>query len=79
VRHIARTEERRNTELQSENLKGRDHLGDLGVDDKVILQWISNRVQGCGLDLLGTGQGLVAGSYEHGNEPCFMKGGEWLD
>jgi hypothetical protein len=24
----------------SENLKGRDHLEDLGIDEKIILEWI---------------------------------------
>jgi hypothetical protein len=30
-----------------ENLKGRDHLEDLGVDGKIILQW---KCRGCELD-----------------------------
>jgi len=35
---------------------------------------------GCGLDSSGSGQELVAGSCEHGNEPSgSMKGGEFLD
>jgi hypothetical protein len=28
------------TELSSEKLKGRDHSEDLGVDGKIILEWI---------------------------------------
>jgi hypothetical protein len=28
------------TELLSENLKGRDRSEDLGVDEKIILEWI---------------------------------------
>jgi len=28
------------TEIQSKNLKGGDHLGDLGVDGRIILKWI---------------------------------------
>jgi hypothetical protein len=28
------------TEFQSENLNGRDHLGNLSVDDKVIVKWV---------------------------------------
>jgi hypothetical protein len=26
--------------MQTENLKGRDFLGDLGVDGRIILKWI---------------------------------------
>jgi hypothetical protein len=28
------------TKFKSENLKGRDHLGDLGVDERIILEWV---------------------------------------
>jgi hypothetical protein len=28
------------TQFSSENLKGRDYLGDLHVDDRIILKWI---------------------------------------
>jgi len=28
------------TEVLSDNLKGRDHLEDLGVDERIILNWI---------------------------------------
>jgi hypothetical protein len=35
---------------------------------------------GCLLDTLGTGEGPVAGCYEHGNEPSVsIKGGEFVD
>jgi len=30
----------RNTKLLLENLKERDHLGDLDVDSKIILKWM---------------------------------------
>jgi hypothetical protein len=34
----------------------------------------------CGLDSSGSGQGPVAGSCEHSNEPsCTIKDGEFLD
>jgi hypothetical protein len=59
-----------------ENLKGIDHLEDLGVDKKITLKWIlGNRVGGCGLDSSGS----VTGSCEHDNEPPgSIKGGEFL-
>jgi hypothetical protein len=28
------------TKFWSEKLKGRDHLEDLGIDEKIILKWI---------------------------------------
>jgi hypothetical protein len=28
-----------------ENLEGRDHLGNLGLDGRIILNWIINRVE----------------------------------
>jgi len=34
----------------------------------------------CGLDTFGSGQGPVAGTSEHGNDPSgSIKGGEFLD
>jgi hypothetical protein len=39
-----------------ENLNGREQVEDLGVDGRVILNWIiGNRVGGCGLDSCGLG------------------------
>jgi len=39
-----------------ENLVGRDHLEDLGVDGKIILEWIlGHRVLSCGLHASGSG------------------------
>jgi len=39
-----------------------------------------NMVGGSGLDASDSGQGPVAGSYEHSNEPFdSVKGGEYLD
>jgi hypothetical protein len=41
---------------------------------------VKNSVWGCELDSSGSGQGSVAGSYEHGNECSgFIKDGELLD
>jgi hypothetical protein len=34
-------------------MKGRDHLGEIGVAEKVILKWIG--VEGCRLDSSGSG------------------------
>jgi hypothetical protein len=34
----------------------------------------------CGMDASGSGQGPVAGSFEHGNEPSgFIKDGKFID
>jgi hypothetical protein len=39
-----------------ENLKGRDHLGDLGINERIILEWIlGKRVERCGLVSSGSG------------------------
>jgi hypothetical protein len=47
------------------------HSKDLGTDGKIILKWIlGNGVEMCGLDASASGQKPVAGSCEHGNEPC---------
>jgi hypothetical protein len=36
----------------------------------LILKWILKEQDGrCGLNSSGSGQGLVVGCYEHGNEP----------
>jgi hypothetical protein len=32
-------------ELCLENLRGRDDLGDLGIDERTILEWVSNKQQ----------------------------------
>jgi hypothetical protein len=63
-----------------ENLKGRNHLEDLGVDGRKILKWMFGKQVGCGLDESGSGQGPVAGPGEHGNELSdFIKGREFLN
>jgi len=49
-------------------MKGRDHLEELSVDGKIILEWILDRVRGCGLEVFGLGQAAVAGCSEHDNE-----------
>jgi len=45
------------------NLRERDHLGDPGIDGRIILRWIS-RKWGYGLDPAGSGYGQVAGVCE---------------
>jgi hypothetical protein len=44
------------TKFGLENLKGRDHSGDIDIDVKIILELIlGNRVGMCGLDSSGSG------------------------
>ena len=59
----------------------RDHLGDPGVDGRIILRWIVRKWDaGYGLDRTGTGEGQVAGTCECGDEPWgSIKCGEFLD
>jgi hypothetical protein len=45
-------------------------LEDRGVDGRMGLEWILGRlVEGCGVDLSGSGQGPVAGPRECGDKP----------
>jgi hypothetical protein len=48
---------RNNTVFWLENVEGGDHSEDLGVDGKILLEWIlhRNRVGMCGLDLTDAG------------------------
>jgi hypothetical protein len=63
-----------------ESLNERDQLEHLGIDGKVILKWIINRVFGRGLDIAASGQEQVADWFEDGNEPSGPKKcGEFLD
>jgi hypothetical protein len=59
----------------------RDHLGDPGVDGKIILRWIFEKWDvgvWTGLSWLRTG--TVAGTCEYGNEPPgSIKRGGFLD
>jgi hypothetical protein len=66
-----------------ENLREGDHLEETGVDGRIILKWIFERLDGGGghgLDQSGSGQGQVAGFCECGNEPSgFVKCGVFLE
>jgi hypothetical protein len=56
-------------------------LEDLGVDGKIILEWmLGNKVGSYRQDASGSREGSMAGCCEHSNESSvFMKGGESLD
>ena len=63
------------------NLRERDHLGDPGVDGRIILIWIFRLWDvGDGLDRAGSGWGQVADTCKCGNEPLgSIKCREFLD
>jgi hypothetical protein len=46
ARLVARMVEIRNSYIWLENLKGRDHLEDPGVDGKIILEWMLGKWTG---------------------------------
>jgi len=50
------------------NVKVEDYCEDTATDGGIIWTWILNRTVGHGPDSLGSGQGKLAGSSEHGNE-----------
>jgi hypothetical protein len=52
----------------SQNMKGRDHLGNLDLDGRIILIWILKYGVKCELVLPDSGLSPVAGSCQHGNE-----------
>jgi hypothetical protein len=55
-------------------------LEDLGVDGRMILNWIFRKCDDEGWIGYAAGQGQVVGSCECGNEPSVsMKCGEFLD
>jgi len=44
------------TKFWSENLKVRDYMDDLGIDGRIILEWILGKWEGsCELDTSGSG------------------------
>jgi hypothetical protein len=65
------------TVIWLEDVKGREHSGDVGVDAKWILRKEGGK---CGPDKLDSEQRPVAGPCEHGNEPLgSTKYREFLD
>jgi hypothetical protein len=54
-------------EMTWEKLKGKGHLGELGIDVKMDIKYVG--CEECGLVLSGSGWSSVAGFCEHGNEP----------
>ena len=55
-------------------LRERDHLGDLGVDGRIILRWIFRKWDvEYGVDRAGSGQGQVVDACECGNETLGSK------
>jgi hypothetical protein len=59
----------------------RDHLGDPGVDGKILIRWIFRKWDvGYELNQAGSGWGQVAGICECGKDPLgSIKCGEILD
>jgi len=60
-------------------LEGRDHLGDVVTDRRLILKWVFKNmymVQGCEQDFSGLWQSSVAGLCELGNESLHLKNDE---
>jgi hypothetical protein len=61
-----------------EILTGGDNSENSGVHGRTALKLIIRK--GCGLDLSGSGQGLVASACEHSNAPLgSIKGSKFLD
>jgi hypothetical protein len=69
------------TNFWLENLKGQDHTEDIGIDKKIILEWILGDLGGkvwtrCIWLRIGTS----GSSCEHDNEPStFIKGRDFID
>ena len=64
-----------------ENLRERDHLGDPGIDGRIILKLIFKKwCERLGLDASGLRKGQVASCCERGNEPLgYIKCEHFLD
>jgi len=60
------------TKFWQDDLKERDHLGNLGGYGRIISKWLyitECEDVDCGLDSSGPRQGPLAASCGHGNEP----------
>jgi hypothetical protein len=83
--HVSDMEERRvevHTVVWWGNLKERDHVEALGIDERIVFKWIFKRWDGMvhRLGLSVSGQGLVAGFCECGYESLgSIKYREFLD
>jgi hypothetical protein len=70
------------TKFWAENLKGRDHWEGVGVDGKIILEWIleRNMVGSPCTGFIWLGKGVIGRLCEYSNKPrYFVKGGEYLE
>jgi hypothetical protein len=64
--------------VQLENLKGRDHLGDQGVDGSIILK-LSLKQYGLTMWIGFIGLGIEASASENGDKPSgYTKGRQFL-
>jgi hypothetical protein len=81
VGHVARREKREvHTGFWWGDLREDDHLGDPGIDVRIILNWIFKKWGGAWTGLSWLRIGTVAGSCECGNEPPgSIKCGQFLD
>jgi hypothetical protein len=62
------TKAKNKVNLRSENLKRKDHLESVRVDDRAIINTIyRNRVGGCGMDSYGSRQGQC-GCFAHNHK-----------
>jgi hypothetical protein len=61
--------------------EGKDHSEDLGVDGRIILDWMLGKQGGtCEIDASVLGWGPVVGCCEHDNEPSgSIKEGEFTE
>jgi hypothetical protein len=57
------------TEFLSENLKGTDRFGVIGVHARIILKCVRGKFSGCGLVLSASEKDRFAGFCKHDNEP----------